>query len=80
MSIYHILEGKKMEVSKKYQKEIVNEIKDLSEEQIEYVMKIIKLIKESINRQKEYDFEMKSEFKDWESLSDEALINFERNL
>ena len=69
-----------MEVSKKYQKEIINEIKDLSEEQIEYVMKIIKLIKESINRQKEYDFEMKSEFKDWDSLSDEALINFESNL
>jgi hypothetical protein len=69
-----------MEVSKKYQKEIINEIKDLSEEQIEYVMKIIKLIKESINRQKEYDFEMKSEFKEWDSLSDEALINFENNL
>ncbi len=75
-----MLEGKKMEISKKYQKEIINEIKDLSEEQIEYVMKIIKLIKESINRQKEYDFEMKSEFKEWDSLSDEALINFESNL
>lgn len=69
-----------MEVSKKFQKEIINEIKDLSEEQIEYVMKIIKLIKESINRQKEYDFEMKSEFKEWDSLSDEALIDFESNL
>ncbi len=69
-----------MEVSKKYQKEIINEIKDLSEEQIEYVLKIIKLIKESINRQKEYDFEMKSEFKEWDSLSDEALIDFESNL
>ncbi|MDO8726233.1 MAG: hypothetical protein Q7J35_09220 [Candidatus Methanoperedens sp.] len=69
-----------MEVSKKYQEEIINEIQDLSEEQIKYVMKIIKLIKESINRQKEYDFEMKSEFKEWDSLSDEALINFESNL
>lgn len=69
-----------MEASKKYQKEIINEIKDLSEEQIEYVMKIIKLIKESINRQKEYDFEMKSEFNEWDSLSDEALIDFESNL
>ncbi len=69
-----------MEVSKKYQKEIINEIKDLSEEQMVYVMKIIKLIKESINRQKEYDFEIKSELKEWDSLSDEALINFESNL
>jgi hypothetical protein len=74
------LEDKKTEVSKKYQKEIINEIKDLSEEQIEYVMKILKLIKESINCQKEYDFEMKSEFKEWDSLSDEALINLESNL
>lgn len=69
-----------MEVSKKYQKEIINEIQDLSEDQIEYVMKIIKLIKESINRQKEYDFELKSEFREWDSLSDEALIDFESNL
>ena len=65
-----------MQVLKKYQEEIIDEIKDLSEEQIEYLMKIIKLIKESINLQKEYDFEMKSEFKDWDSLSDEALIDF----
>lgn len=69
-----------MEVLQKYQEEIKNEIKDLSEEQIEYLLKIIKLIKESINRQKEYDFEIKSEFKEWDSLSDEALINFESNL
>lgn len=69
-----------MEFSKKYQKEIINEIQDLSEDQIEYVMKIIKLIKESINRQKEYDFELKSEFREWDSLSDEALIDFESNL
>ena len=69
-----------MEVSKKYQKEIINEIKDLSEEQIEYLLKIIKLIKKSINRQKEYDFEIKSEFDEWDSLSNEALINFESKL
>jgi hypothetical protein len=43
-------------------------------------MKIIKLIKESINRQKEYDFEIKSEFDEWDSLSDEALTSFESKL
>lgn len=69
-----------MEVLQKHQKEIMNEIKDLSEEQIEYLMKIIKLIKESINRQKEYDFEIKSEFDEWDSLSDEALTSFESKL
>jgi hypothetical protein len=69
-----------MVVLQKYQKEMINEIKDLSEEQIEYLMKIIKLIKKSINCQKEYDFEIKSELKEWDSLSDEALINFESNL
>ena len=47
---------------------------------IYFIGRIIKLIKESINRQKESDFEMKSEFKKWDSLSDEALINFESNL
>ena len=69
-----------MVVLQKYQEEMIDEIKDLSEEQIEYLMKIIKLIKKSINRQKEYDFEIKSELKEWDSLSDEALINFESNL
>jgi DNA-directed RNA polymerase alpha subunit len=69
-----------MVVLQKYQEEMINEIKDLSEEQIEYLMKIIKLVKKSINRQKEYDFEIKSELKEWDSLSDEALIDFESNL
>jgi len=69
-----------MVVLQKYQEEMINEIKDLSEEQIEYLIKIIRLIKKSINRQKEYDFEIKSELKEWDSLSDEAWINFESNL
>lgn len=69
-----------MEVSQRYQKEILNEIKDLSEDQIEYLMKIIRLVKESINRQKEYDFEIKSELDEWDSLSDEAFTSFESKL
>ena len=69
-----------MVVLQKYQEEMIHEIDDLSEDQIEYLMKIIKLIKKSINRQKEYDFEIKSELKEWDSLSDEALIDFESNL
>ncbi len=37
-------------------------------------------MKESIIRQKEYDFGLKNEFEDWNHLSDEALLNFEGTL
>ncbi len=43
-------------------------------------MKIIHIFKESIIRQKEYDFGLKKEFEDWNHLSDEALLNFEGTL
>ena len=66
-----------MQISQKYKEEILNEVKDLSEEQIDNLMKIIHLFKESIIRQKEHDFDLKREFRDWDSLSDEALLNFE---
>lgn len=69
--------GYKMQISQKYKEEIINEIKDLSDDQIASVMKIIRIFKESIIRQKEYDFDLKRDFREWDSLSDEALLNFE---
>ncbi len=66
-----------MQISQKYKEEILNEIKDLSDEQIANLMKIIHIFKDSISRQKEYDFDLKKEFREWDSLSDEALMNFE---
>jgi hypothetical protein len=68
-----------METSK-YKEELLNEIKDLSDEQIDNLVKIIRIFKESIIRQKEYDFGLKREFEDWDHLSDEALLNFEDTL
>jgi len=68
-----------METSK-YKKELLKEIKDLSDEQISYLVKITRIFKESIIRQKECDFELKKEFEEWDNLSDEAFLNLEGTL
>lgn len=69
-----------METSQKYKEELLNEIKDLSDEQIVNLMKIIHVFKESLICQKEFDFGLRKEFKEWDDLSDEALFNFEDTL
>ena len=69
-----------MTTSVKYKDEILNEINELSDEQIANLMKIIRLFKESIIRQRESDFGLKQEFDEWDKLSDEAMLNFEGNL
>lgn len=69
-----------MQTSQKYRKELLNEIKDLSDEQVANLMKIIHIFKESINYQREDDFNLKKEFDEWDSISDEALLNFEDTL
>ncbi len=69
-----------MQTLPNYKQEIINEIKDLSDEQTANLLKIIRIFKESIIKQREYDFELKKEFEEWDALSDEALINFERTL
>lgn len=66
-----------MQASYKYREEILNEIKDFSDEHIVNLMKIIHIFKESINQQRESDFNLKKEFAEWDSISDEALLNFE---
>jgi hypothetical protein len=68
-----------METSK-YKEELLKEIIDLSDEQISYLVKITRVFKESIIRQKEYDFGLKKEFEEWDNLSDEALLNLEGTL
>lgn len=69
-----------MQISQKYKEEIFNEFKDLSDEQIANLMKIIHIFKESIICQRELDFGVKKEFEEWDRLSDEALLNFEDTL
>lgn len=64
----------------KYKEEILNEINGLSDEQIVNLMKIIRIFKESIIQQRELDFGFKKELEEWDRLSDEAIINFEKIL
>lgn len=69
-----------MSIPLKYKQEILNEIEGLTEEQLSGVVKIIHIFKESIILQKKYDFGLKKEFDEWDNLSDEALIDFEKIL
>ncbi|MEA3360448.1 MAG: hypothetical protein U9R17_13730 [Thermodesulfobacteriota bacterium] len=64
----------------KYKEEVLNEIEGLSDEQIINLVKIIRIFKESIVRQREYDFEIVREFEQWDRLSDEAILTFESSL
>ena len=61
-----------------YQKKILDEVKDLPEEQMPNLLKIIRIFKDSIKKQKNEFEDLKREFKEWDRLSDEALENFER--
>lgn len=69
-----------MPTSSKYVDTILDEIKDLSDEQVTNLLKIIHLFKDAILRQKKYDLQVRTEFEEWEKLSDEALLNFESKL
>ncbi len=60
--------------------DVLNEIKDLSDEQLANLIRIIRIFKESIIQQREYDFELKRECEEWDRLSDEAILNFESAL
>jgi len=64
----------------KYEDEIIKEIRDMSDEQILNLLKIIRIFKKSIILQRNEDFYIKKEFDEWDTLSDEALKNFEGSL
>jgi hypothetical protein len=63
-----------------YQKKILDEVKDLSEEQMPNLLKIIRVFKDFLKKQKNAFEDLKKEFKEWDKLSDEALDNFERTI
>ena len=69
-----------MSTSLKYKDEVLSEIEGLPDEQITNLIKMIRLFKESIIRQKEYDLGLKTEIQEWDKLSDEAILDFERTL
>ena len=55
-------------------------MQDMSDEQILNLLKIIRIFKKSIILQRNEDFYIKKEFDEWDTLSDEALKNFEGSL
>ena len=69
-----------MSTSLKYKDEVLSKIEGLPDEQITNLIKMIRLFKESIICQKEYDLGLKTEFQEWDKLSDEAILDFERTL
>lgn len=74
----HNYEGVKKMNALIYQKRILEEIKDLPEEQISNLLRIIRIFKNSIIQQRKEDLELKKEFREWDKLSDEAFVDFER--
>ncbi len=69
-----------MQTQIKYEEEIIKELQNIPDEQILNLLSMIRIFKKSINMQRETDFYLKKEFDEWDTLSDEALSNFEANL
>ena len=63
-----------------YEEEIKKELQDMPDEQFPNLLSIIRIFKKSITMQREADFYLKKEFDEWDTLSDEALSDFEANL
>jgi hypothetical protein len=69
-----------MQAQVKYQEEIIKELQNMPEEQMLNLLNLIRIFKRSIIMQRDADFYLKKEFDDWDTLSDEALNNFEATL
>lgn len=69
-----------MQTHIQYEKEIMEELKNMPNEQILNLLNIIRIFKKSIIIQREVDFSIRKEFDEWDTLSDEALNNFEVTL
>jgi len=81
--MYNILENELEAIMKKtlnYQEEILEEIKDLPQEQISNLLKIIRIFKDSVMKQRKEDLELEKELREWDRLSDEAFASFEGKL
>ena len=63
-----------------YREDLLNEVKDLSDDQLSSLVKIIRIFKETLNKQRENDFALQKEWEEWDALSDEALNNYEAAL
>ena len=70
-----------MKPSPDYQHILLDEVKDIPNDLLPNLLQIIRLFKQSILSQpaKEWD-DLQHEFKEWDKLSDEALVNFKKDL
>ena len=60
--------------------EIIEELRDMPNEQMHNLLNLIRIFKKSIIMQRDSDFYLKREFDEWDVLSNEALSNFEATL
>jgi len=69
-----------MQTQLKYEQEIIKELQNMPDEQMLNLLSFIRIFKKSILTQRDVDFSLKKELDEWDTLSDEALCNFEANL
>jgi len=64
-----------------YQQALIDEIKELPEEAFPNLLQIVRLFKESVLLQsRQTALALQTEFAQWDRLSDEALVEFEKGL
>ena len=64
-----------------YQQVLIDEVKELPEEAFPNLLQIVRLFKESILFQRrQAALALQTEFAQWDRLSDEALVEFEKGL
>jgi hypothetical protein len=64
-----------------YQQALIDEIQELPEEALPNLIQIVRLFKESILLQsRQAALALQEEFAEWDRLSDEALMEFEKDL
>jgi hypothetical protein len=70
-----------MENNVDYQQALINEIAGLPQEAFPNLLEIVRLFKESVLVQsRQAALALQDEFDQWERLSDEALVEFEKGL
>ncbi len=70
-----------MENTVDYQQALMNEIAGLPQEAFPNLLQIVRLFKESVLVQsRQAALALQDEFEQWDRLSDEALVDFEKGL
>jgi len=64
-----------------YQQTLIDEVKELPEEAFPNLLQVVRLFKESILFQRrQAALDLQAEFTQWDRVSDEALVQFEKGL